>query len=300
MKVSTEQFKKIRTKYETRIYNLMDDMDPTGFNSDTYRIAFSKMSDKQFVDLMKRYIIEDDLNLSIDINQLEKKKSNNMTLQKIKAIADKWKISLFEYVFMPFRNPKGKPMCTLTKVPIIYCPIRRFFQQMLQHKNAISNNNERINPLTGQVVQEDKTASTTNVQTYALVATNQHNALKEFLGPRADDQHSKQQMLNTIVSTGDVRLSDLDIHTHNKQAVNTSETFCKAAGLDIKFSGNNPGSFTMSEESMVNDDLDYDYDDDDNLLTYEASTYACSQGMFGNEDNVVEIQDYPILDDNTY
>lgn len=248
MTVSAEQFKKIRKKYEQLIYDMMDDMDPSGFNTDTYAIAFSKMSDKQFIDLMKRYIAEDDLNLSIDINQLEKKKSDNMTLEKIKAIADKWKISLFEYVFMPFRNPKGKPMCTLTKVPIIYCPIRRFFQQMLQHKNSISNSSDHINPLTGQVVQEDKTASTTNVQTYALAATNQNNALKEFLGPRADDQVSKQQMLNTIVSTGDVRLSDLDIQTHNKQAVNTTEVFCKAAGLEVKFSGNDYGNIDFGDE----------------------------------------------------
>lgn len=242
MKVSAEQFKKIRKKYEENIYKLMDDIDPSGFNADTYRIAFAKMSDKQFIDLMKKYIEQDDLNLFVDINQLEKKKSDNITLEKIKAIADKWKISLFEYIFMPFRNPKGKPMCTLTKVPIIYCPIRRFFQQMLQHKNSISNSSDHINPLTGQVVQEDKTASTTNVQTYALAATNQTNALKEFLGPRADDQVSKQQMLNTIVSTGDVRLSDLDIRTHNKQAVNTTEVFCKAAGLEVKFSGNDYGN----------------------------------------------------------
>lgn len=248
MKVSAEQFKKIRKKYEQLIYNLMDDMDSSGFNADTYRIAFSKMSDKQFIELMKRYIAEDDLNLSIDINQLEKKQSDNMTLEKIKSIADKWKISLFEYVFMPFRNPKGRPMCTLTKVPIIYCPIRRFFQQMLQHKNSISNSSDHINPLTGQVVQEDKTASTTNVQTYALAATNQNNALKEFLGPRADDQVSKQQMLNTIVSTGDVRLSDLDIQTHNKQAVNTTEVFCKAAGLEVKFSGNDYGNIDFGDE----------------------------------------------------
>lgn len=248
MKVSAEQFKKIRKKYEENIYKLMDDIDPSGFNADTYRIAFAKMSDKQFVDLMKRYIEQDDLNLFVDINQLEKKKSDNITLEKIKAIADKWKISLFEYIFMPFRNPKGKPMCTLTKVPIIYCPIRRFFQQMLQHKNSISNSSDHINPLTGQVVQEDKTASTTNVQTYALAATNQTNALKEFLGPRADDQISKQQMLNTIVSTGDVRLSDLDIRTHNKQAVNTTEVFCKAAGLEVKFSGNDYSNIDFGDK----------------------------------------------------
>lgn len=248
MTVSAEQFKKSRKKLEGFIYAIMDDLDPSGFNADTYRMSFAKMSDKQFLELMKRYIEQDDLNFSIDIKQIEKRSSDAMSLEKIKAVADKWKISLFEYVFMPFRNPKGKPMCTLTRVPIIYCPIRRFFQQMLQHKNSISNSSDHINPLTGQVVQEDKTASTTNVQTYALAATNQTNALKEFLGPRADDQVSKQQMLNTIVSTGDVRLSDLDIRTHNKQAVNTTEVFCKAAGLEVKFSGNDYSNIDFGDK----------------------------------------------------
>ena len=64
----------------------MDDIDPSGFNADTYRIAFAKMSDKQFVDLMKKYIEQDDLNLFIDINQLEKKKSDNMTLERLKLL----------------------------------------------------------------------------------------------------------------------------------------------------------------------------------------------------------------------
>ena len=45
MKVSAEQFKKIRKKYEENIYKLMDDIDPSGFNADTYRIAFFLFSD---------------------------------------------------------------------------------------------------------------------------------------------------------------------------------------------------------------------------------------------------------------
>ncbi len=231
----------IRKKYEERLYSLLNDFDPSGFNSNKYKEAFKKMSDTEFVNIARRMLDpnHDDFIFSIDINEMERGK-DEITLDKVRKISEKWKIPLEEYVIMPFRNPKDpqNPMVTLTKIPIVYCQIRRFFQQMLQHKNAISNDNGKINPITGQVTGEDKTASTTNVQTYALTVTNEKNALKEFLGPRSDDSVSKQEMLTEIERTGDVRLDDLTMKTHNKQAINTTETFLKAACLNVEFHGN--------------------------------------------------------------
>lgn len=232
----------IRKKYEEKLYQLLDDFDPSHFNSNKYRKAFAKMSNAEFINMAKTMLDpdHDDFIFSIDINEMDRDNANELTLEKVRKISEKWKIPLEEYVIMPFRNPEDPdhPMVTLTPIPIVYCQIRRFFQQMLQHKNAISNDNAKINPITGQVTGEDKTASTTNVQTYALVVTNEKKALKEFLGPRADDTVSKQQMLTEIEKTGTVRLDDLDIKTHNKQSINTVETFMKAACLDVKFEGN--------------------------------------------------------------
>ena len=236
--ISGDKLKTIRKKYEEKVYELFDDLDNSGFNSDTYRQSFSKMSDKDFVDMCKNMMTKDDFIFSIDVNQLASEKDGKITLDQIRHVADKHKIKLVEYVFMPFRNNKNEPMCTFTRVPIVYCQVRRFFQQMLQHKNSISNDNSKINPLTGQVINDDKTASTTNIQTYALTITNRGNALKEYLGPRADDNVAKQDMLTQIENTGRFRLSDTNMQTHNRQSVNTAETFAKAAGIVMEFAGN--------------------------------------------------------------
>jgi hypothetical protein len=236
--VPNEKLKQIRKKYESLVFELFDDLDESGFNSETYKTSFSKMNDKEFIDMAKQLLIKDDFVFSIDTNQLESEKEGKITLDKIKRVADKHKIKLVEYVFMPFRNTKKEPMCTLTRVPILYCQVRRFFQQMLQHKNSISNDNSKINPLTGQVVQSDKTASTTNIQTYALTITNREAALKEYLGPRADDNVAKQEMLTQIEQTGRFSLDNTTMQTHNRQSVNTAETFAKAAGVVVEFSGN--------------------------------------------------------------
>lgn len=236
--VSAEKLKSIRKKYENMLFELMDDLDPSGYNSQVYKDSFEKMSDKQFIDMCKNMISKDDMNFSFEIKQMETPKEGGISLEKIKNVANKYKIKLVEYVFMPFRNPSGEPMCTYTRIPIVYSPVRRFFQQMLQHKNSISNNNTRINPLTGQVTSDDKTASTTNIQTYALTITNRNNALKEYLGPRADDNVSKQEMLTQIENTGRFRLSDTNIQTHNKRSINTAEAFAKASGVIMEFAGN--------------------------------------------------------------
>lgn len=233
-----EKIKAIRKKYETQLYALMDDLDPSGYNSELYKETFSKMSNKEFIQMCKNMISNDDQNFSFEIKQLEKPKDGGISLDKIKNIAKKYNIKLVEYMFMPFRNPKGEPMCTYTRVPIVYAPIRRFFQQMLQHKNSISNNNTKLNPITGQVTSEDKTASTTNIQTYALTITNRKNALKEYLGPRSDDSVAKQEMLTQIENTGRFRLEDTNIQTHNKRSIKTSEVFAKAAGVIMEFAGN--------------------------------------------------------------
>ena len=236
--VSAEKLKPIRKKYENMLFELMDDLDPSDYNSQVYKDSFEKMSDKQFIDMCKNMISKDDMNFSFEIKQMETPKEGGISLEKIKNVANKYKIKLVEYVFMPFRNPSGEPMCTYTRIPIVYSPVRRFFQQMLQHKNSISNNNTRINPLTGQVTSDDKTASTTNIQTYALTITNRNNALKEYLGPRADDNVSKQEMLTQIENTGRFRLSDTNIQTHNKRSINTAEAFAKASGVIMEFAGN--------------------------------------------------------------
>ena len=56
--VSSDKLKSIRKKYEEKVYELFDDLDNSGFNSDTYKQSFSKMSDRDFIDMCKIINIE--------------------------------------------------------------------------------------------------------------------------------------------------------------------------------------------------------------------------------------------------
>ena len=250
--VSSDKLKTIRAKYEKQIYNLFDKLDSSGYNTEQYKKNIGKMSDREFIDMCINMIKKDDFNLFLEIDT----KHDDLTLARIAKIAEDENIKLTEYIFMPFRNPTGKPMCTLTRVPVIYSQIRRFFGQILQHKNSISNKNDRINPLTGQVIDEDKTASETNIQTYALSVMNQKNVIKEMLGPRADDHVAKQNMLTQIENSGVYRMSNTTMRTENKQAVMTAEAFAKAAGVELRFARNKPSEArTESLENFSEEDL---------------------------------------------
>lgn len=246
--VNSDKIKAIRAKYEKWAYNLFDKLDSSGYNTEQYRKNFGKMSDKEFIDMCVNMLKKDDFNLSLEIDT----KHDDLTLNKIAKIAEDEGIKLTEYVFMPFRNPSGKPMCTLTRVPVIYSQIRRFFGQILQHKNSISNKNTRINPLTGQVIDEDKTASETNIQTYALSVMNQKNVIKEMLGPRADDHVAKQNMLAQIENSGVYRMSNTTMRTENKQSIMTTEAFARAAGIELKFARNKHNNENVSSEELNN------------------------------------------------
>jgi hypothetical protein len=246
-----EALKKVRTKYENMVYALYDRLDPSGFNTARYKKFFNNLSDKQFIEYAKKCLSQDDFIFSLDIDEMR----DDLSLAEIKEIAEENNVKLEEYLIMPYRNTNKDPMVSLTRVPVLYCQIRRFFQQILQHKNSIASKNDKINPLTGQVINEDKTASTTNIQTYGLTVLNQKDTLKELLGPRADDPVSKADMMSQIENSGVYRMNNSIILTENKQAINTAETFAKAAGIDIKFKRNNLSNsqqqFTQEELSEI-------------------------------------------------
>lgn len=245
-----EEFKKIRVKYEKQVLNLFYRLDPAGFNTAKLKKFFANLNDKEFIEYAKRCLTQDDLVFPLDIDEM----NDTLTLAEIEDIANENDIKLEEYIFMPYRNTVKTPMVSLTRVPVVYCQIRRFFQQILQHKNSIASKNDKINPLTGQVVNEDKTASTTNIQTYGLTVLNQKNTLKELLGPRADDPVSKADMMSQIENSGIYRMDNSIILTENKQAIKTAEAFAKAAGIDIKFKRNNLSNeqqFTQEELNEI-------------------------------------------------
>lgn len=207
----------------------MDLLDPSGENSKIYHEKYDGLTDKEFDVEMQKFFNDDKANLYLEIVEFDR----DLKIENIKKCADYMKVPLFERVALPHLSGSTEN-CVVTPEPVAvgYVHEKRM-QQTLLKKNSGSIDIRQRNPKTGQVINEDKNARNTDVETFSLVATGAENALREFMGPRADDMKSKNQMYNEISKKGYVSLDELDNDPHNKVSLNTLDAYFHIQGLSV-------------------------------------------------------------------
>ena len=216
-----------RKEIETLIYNFFNIIDITGKNTDKYKKMFSKMTDEQFNKYMKKFLYDDNLNFYLEV--LPNKNEPNLKL--IKQCADMLKVPLDEYVYYRHDGDKDNPLRTAYRVPTGYLILKRM-QQTLSKKNTYSLSISSRNMKTGTVTGHDKIARLSDIESYSLAAIGADNALKEFLGSRADNMESKTELYKQIGMYGYAYLKDLPENIEKSQAINTVAVYLMGAGLD--------------------------------------------------------------------
>ena len=222
-----------RKKAEDQILQLIKDLDPSGLNIEPWKYRFSTMNDKEFDTFMKNmYEDTSKTHIYVDLDQSTNKTDKMIDLDHIEKVAKKYGVKLREYVAFPHLNPDDpdNPVITSTPVPVLVIYVRKM-QQFLQHKNFSAGTTEHSNPLTGQVTGDSKAASIGDMQTAALVTTNQKDALKEMLTIRADNLPGKMKMLSQIERNGTVRYEDCFVNLNDSQSLETTRAFVQAACL---------------------------------------------------------------------
>lgn len=225
---------KHRAAFEKKIYNLLDDIDPTGYNTEMWKSRFNKMSDKDIVRLAKQVRDEFATNIGVEIKQFGKRDSDFLSQSKINRIAKKYGVNLRETVMFRHSNKDGAPSISREKLLILIIAGKKL-QQMVSKKSSIVYHNDVVNPLTGQVTGASKGASLSNSQSAVLNITGETNTIKEFLGPRADDFSAKQKMMQAIEENGEFTLNELEMSTQNKQSIQTYISFMRSIGFDVSF-----------------------------------------------------------------
>jgi hypothetical protein len=169
-----------------------------------------------------------------------------MKMTQIKDAADFLKIPLEEYVWYRHNDPEG--IRTKMRVPVGYVHVKRV-QQLLAKKNRYAFDTEEIELKSGQVKGESKVASISDPETFALSAINANAALKEFLGPRADNHSQKMEMYRQIMKDGYSTLSSLTEDISKSVTLNTINTYLLASGIrsDLITKGMKT-MFTIDEE----------------------------------------------------
>lgn len=192
-------------------------------NYKRYEAMFKLMTNEQFEKWANT--MGHKLDDTIQIFQLP---FEEMKLSQIKDAADYLKLPLEEYIWFKHNDPDG--IRSKMRVPVGYVHIKRV-QQLLAKKNKYALDIEETELKTGQVKGESKVTSVTDPETFALTAIEANEALREFLGPRADSQISKNEMYAQISQDGFATLEGLTKDLSQSTTLNTINIYLLASGV---------------------------------------------------------------------
>ena len=212
-----------KRKYVTKeICKMYDLLDPSGTNSELFKDKYGKLSDKEFDKQMTAFFNDPDRKgFYLEIEEFER----DLKIQDVFRASDELNIPLFEYVALPHINGSAEEDVVVTPepVPVGFIHAKRLQQTALK-KNTGSIHTDSRSAISGLVTGDDKNAINSNVETYALTATNSKMAIKELLGPRADAMIAKNEMYSNIQRDGYCSLEDLT-KTQDKPTLNSIEAY---------------------------------------------------------------------------
>ena len=223
-----KSIKEKRKYFMDYMSNVYDILDPSGANTKLLHNKYDHLSDEEFSKTVEDFFNDESVKgFYLEIVEFER----DLSLENIFKCAEYMKVPLFEHVATPHINGSTEnAIVTPEPVPVGYIHAKRL-QQTLLKKNTGSISNAKRDEKTGLVRGEDKNASNSNVETYSMVASGAMNALRELMGPRADNDQSRREMARAINQNGYVSLKDLSNRQVDKVALNNLDVYFTMQGF---------------------------------------------------------------------
>lgn len=205
------------------VVKCLDTLEGGKINSKQWLEMVSPMTDEEF-DAFMQDVRKNQEKRQIAYFEIEEFK-RDVDLKKVEKCLDIMGVPLYEYVAVP--DVTGDPdnvQVTPEPVPVGYAHYKRM-PQTTKKKNSLSLNVDKKNPLTGQVVGQDKTAKNTDIETYAMSSIGAKIGLRELNGPRGSDPVMEAEMMQAVATSGSVSMSQLTSDPKNKVALNTLNAY---------------------------------------------------------------------------
>lgn len=212
---------KQRLEAEKLVYRVMDQLDPSGKNTEFWQNEFARMSDDQF----KKYIsghypfyFQTGAFKEPNIDQI------NKALNILKA-------PLLESPYMPYKykDSSGRPMKAKPCL-VVYIHMKRM-KQLLTKKNGMSISTKTRDMRTGLLTGIDKNGKESDREFESLAVSGLDACINEFSRSRADSMEDKAVMNNTIKTLGQVSLKDLPEEVDDSLSKNLLSTYLIGAQL---------------------------------------------------------------------
>lgn len=211
-----------REEVENLIYKVFDTIDNTHTNSDYYRELFSKMSDDQLYNFMKRRL---PFRFHQEIFKIEPSMEDVAKAMKLINVPMTEKLIL-PYVY---KNEQGVPVNS-KECMIIYIHIKRM-KQMLSKKNNASMHVDNRDMRTGLLMQGDKAAKETDREFESLASYGLDYTMDEFRTIKADSMKASAEAVATVLDKGSVSEKDYTVKRNDSLSRNMLNVYLVGANI---------------------------------------------------------------------
>ena len=208
-----------RKSVQDKIYKVMNQLDPSGKNKKIYENMFTKMSDKDFDDYMKRIRSGEDVLHLYAANLVD-----DLPVAHVTNVAKANNVKIFERIRM-YDVVNDCYYYTPKEYAVLQLPIRRMVQ-FADHKLTVAEGDSRVDILTGQVVKPDAGARISEPESRILHAFGFKNTLRELNKFRGGDVVAFAEYKRELEETG-MTTVDRDTGTKVRSAV----------AVDVYYSG---------------------------------------------------------------
>lgn len=216
--VETLPTKNLRKTVESYILNIVNTMDPSGFNDDYYKKLFKSMDDKAF-DVFMQNIRDGKQRLSLLVPNMVV----NLKIANLITAADKVGVELFERIRL-WDSATKQYYLTAHKYLVSRLPIRRV-KQFLMDKLSVPESDTKTDLLTGQVIKPDKGSAISLVEMQTMIAKGLDKSIVELMAVRGGNPFAYAAYKASIADTGLVKLSELRQDNSVRSAVVASVYF---------------------------------------------------------------------------
>lgn len=199
-----------------------------------YQQLFDSKSDAEF-EVMVQRIEVGDLILPLIAPNLKKVRLNT---ERNLAIALQWGHEFYQHLVLTDPVDPSVTITTPEKYLVTDNMIRRQ-AQTLEAKQAIPKDISHIDDLTGQVTGASKGSSMTKPELHVMDFHQLENCIIEQVKARGGDQAAWEKMERSLLTTGQVRLEDVDDGQSRAKSVELLEVWLKGAHIGNNATGRN-------------------------------------------------------------
>lgn len=209
------------------IIKTLSTLDPGNPTIKKYKNFFAQMSDKDFDKYMK-HLKNKDTQIFLEVPNMKRSLKMENVIQASKEIG----VKLFQRLWMVDKTT-GKKFLTPEAYPVFLESIR-VMEQFVDKKLSVSEGDEKIDGLTGQVVGDDKSSAVSAPEIQSLFAQGLETTLKELVKVRGGDVNAYAEFKRQMEETGTARLDALS--PSKTRSVVMTDVIFRSMGLESNFS----------------------------------------------------------------